>query len=60
MIYSSSYVWAEYKFGDSFRYVKLQGIFLFVGVFLMIIISKIDYRLYYKYSFYIFMVCLRI
>ena len=58
MIYSSSYVWAEYKFGDSFRYVKLQGIFLFVGVFLMLIISKIDYRLYYKYSFYIFMVCL--
>ena len=58
MIYSSSYIWAEYKFGDGFRYVKLQGLFLLVGTFLMIIISKIDYKLYYKYSFYIFIVCL--
>ena len=58
MIYSSSYIWAEYKFGDGFRYVKLQGLFLLVGIFLMIIISKIDYKLYYKNSFYIFFVCL--
>ena len=58
MIYSSSYIWAEYKFGDGFRYVKLQGLFLLVGTFLMIVISKIDYKLYYKYSFYIFIVCL--
>ncbi len=58
MIYSSSYIWADYKFGDGFRYVKLQGLFLLIGTCLMLIISKIDYRLYYKYSFPIFLFCL--
>lgn len=58
MIYSSSYIWAEYKFNDSFRYVKLQGAFLLVGIFLMIIISKINYKLYYKYATNIFLLCL--
>ena len=58
MIYSSSYIWAEYKFSDSFRYVKLQGFFLLIGIFLMIIISKINYKIYYRYAFSIFIICL--
>ena len=48
MIYSASYIWAEYKFNDAFKFVKNQGIFFIVGVILMIIISKIDYRKYYE------------
>ena len=58
MIYSSSYIWAEYKFGDGFRYMKFQGLFLLAGIWLMIFISKIDYRFYYKNSLSIFIVCL--
>lgn len=58
MIYSSSYIWAEYKFNDPFRYVKLQGVFLLIGTFLMLVISKIDYKLYYKYATHIFIFCL--
>ncbi|MBQ7105383.1 MAG: putative lipid II flippase FtsW [Bacilli bacterium] len=58
MIYSSSYIWALYKFNDSLRYVKLQGIFLFIGIILMLFIRKIDYRVYYKYAKYIFIICL--
>ena len=50
MIYSSSYVWAEYKFNDPFKYLKNQGLFYIIGIILMICISKIDYKLYYKYS----------
>ena len=50
MIYSSSSIWADYKFNDSFHYVKYQSIFFLVGLFIMIMISKINYRLYYKYS----------
>ena len=57
MIYSSSYIWASYKFGDSFRYVKLQGLFLVVGIILMYFISKIDYKLYNKYAWKIFIGC---
>ncbi len=58
MIYSSSYIWAEYKFNDAFRYVKLQGLFLCVGILLMNVISKIDYKNYYKYATHIFVFCL--
>ena len=43
MIYSSSYVWAEYKYNDAFKYVKNQGLFLIVGIILMLFISKIDF-----------------
>ncbi len=48
MVFSSSYVWAEYKFNDPFKFVKNQGLFLMVGTFLMLTISKIDYKLYYE------------
>ena len=50
MIYSSSSIWANYKFNDSFHYVKYQSIFFIIGLFIMIFISKINYRVYYKYS----------
>lgn len=50
MVYSSSYVWAEYKFLDPFKYVKNQGLFLVIGIFLMLFISKINYNIYLKYS----------
>lgn len=42
MIYSASFVWANYKYNDSFKYVKAQGIFYIVGIFLVLFISKID------------------
>ena len=50
MIYSSSYIWADFKFQDSFHYLKYQSIFFIIGTILMIIISKINYKVYYKYS----------
>ena len=43
MIYSSSSIWADYKFHDAFHYVKYQSIFFILGIFIMIIISKIHY-----------------
>ena len=50
MIYSSSNIWAEYKFQDSFHFLKYQSIFFLIGLILMLGISKIDYNLYCKYS----------
>lgn len=46
MIYSSSSIWAGYKFEDSFKYLKTQGLFLSIGIALMIVISKISYKYY--------------
>ena len=58
MIYSASYVWAEYKFDDPFKFVKNQGIFFIVGVVLMIIVSKINYYKYYEKSNILLIGCL--
>ena len=58
MIYSASYVWADYKFGDSFKFVKNQGLFFIIGIMLMYIISKIDYNIYKKYSNILLISCL--
>ena len=58
MIYSSSYIWAEYKFGDAFRYAKQQGLFLIIGTFLMLFISKIDYKIYKEKAWNVFIICI--
>ena len=58
MIYSASNIWAEYKFNDAFKYVKNQGLFLIIGIILMIIISKIDYKIYMNKSKIILIGCL--
>ena len=50
MIYSSSYVWASYKFNNAFKYAINQGIFLILGIMLMLVVSKIDHQIYKKYS----------
>ena len=58
MIYSASCVWSEYKFNDSFKYVKQQALFTLIGIILMNIISKIDYNYYYKKTNSILFICL--
>ena len=50
MIYSSSSIWSEYKFGNSLHYVVYQGIFVIISIVIMIILSRIDYHVYYKLS----------
>ena len=57
MIFSSSSIWAEYKFGDAFKYLKNQGLFLIIGIILMNMVSKINYRKYFDYSNKIFFIC---
>ncbi len=58
MIYSSSSIWAAYKFNDAFHYVKSQALFIIVGFILMIYISKVDYNWYYKKTNLILSICL--
>ena len=58
MIYSASSIWADYKFNDSFHYLKYQAIFFLIGIILMFIISRVNYRIYYKYANKILLVCL--
>lgn len=57
MIYSSSSIWAAYKFNDAFKFIKAQGLFYIVGIIFMLVISKIDYRLYKKKANLIIVIC---
>ena len=52
MIFSSSYIWADYKFGDSLKYVKQQLIFVIIGFLILYIIMKLNSDFFYKYSKY--------
>ena len=57
MIYSASSIWAEYKFNDAFKFVKAQFLFFIVGILAMLVLSKIDYHIYYKKANLILLVC---
>ncbi len=50
MIYSSSYIWASFKYNNEYKYLIQQLIFFIFGVLLMIVFSKIDYNIYKKYA----------
>ncbi|RDW17924.1 stage V sporulation protein E [Oceanobacillus chungangensis] len=57
MVFSSSYVWAEYKFGDAFFYLKRQILFGGVGVIAMFSIMVIPYSNWKRYSRVILLIC---
>lgn len=47
-ILNASSVGAYRDFADQYHYVKDQAVFLVVGLFLMWLVSQIDYRIWYK------------
>lgn len=57
MVYSSSSIWAEYKFNDSLKFLKNQGLFFLLGIIVMLILSKIDYHIYKKRANIIIGIC---
>ena len=42
MVYSSSYIWAEYKFNNKYHFIIYQSIFLLFSIFISRIIQNID------------------
>ncbi len=57
MIYSASSIWANYKFNDSFKFVKAQGVFFLIGLILMYFFAKVDHQIFYKKANLILLVC---
>lgn len=57
MVYTSSNIWAEYKFNNSYKYFINQFVFFILGLFIMYFVSKIDYKIYKKKSTLIISVC---
>lgn len=57
MIYSASSIWAEYKFGNEYKFLISQTVFLIIGIIIMTILSKIDYKIYERYANKILLLC---
>lgn len=58
MIYSASAIWSEYKFGNPYKYVINQGIFLILGLIIMYLVSKFNYNHFYNKANIIIVICL--
>lgn len=56
-VYSSSHIWALYKYHDAFYFIKRQFLFACLGILGMFITSKIDYHIYKKYYRIILCLC---
>lgn len=50
MVYSTSSYTAELKTGSAFYYLKRQGIFALLGIGAMLLVSKLDYHWWKKWS----------
>lgn len=57
MVYSSSYIWAEYKFDDSFHHLKRQLLFVGAGVLSMVFLMNIPYSSWKRHSKMILIFC---
>lgn len=56
-VYSSSHVWALYKYDDVYYFIKRQVIFAILGFVGMYITSRIDYHIYKTHYKKIIIVC---
>ena len=56
MIFSSSYVFAEKKYGDSFFFIKKQIVWMVAGIIVMLAASCVDYTFIKKATLPIFAV----
>lgn len=57
MIYSASYIWAEYKFNDPFKFARSQAIFFFLSLGILFFLRRISPRLYYEKANIILLLC---
>ena len=56
MLFSASYAYSFAYFGNSYRFIIRQAAFAVVGFILMMLISKIDYHIYRKFSWVVYIV----
>ncbi len=56
MVFSSSFAAAYQEKGDSYHYIKRQMIFLISGFVIMLVVSKVDYRVMRKVTTPLFIV----
>ncbi len=57
MVYSSSFVWSDYKYGDTLYYVKRQLLFVGAGLVAMFALMRVPYTIWKKYANVILLAC---
>lgn len=56
-VYSSSYIWADFSYGDKLFFLKRQSLFVGIGLFIMMIVSYIPYTFWKKHAKIILLIC---
>lgn len=56
MVFSASFYWSMAKFGSTFGYLFKDLAYASAGIILMLILSKIDYRIFKKFYVHIFVI----
>lgn len=51
MVYSSSAIFAQERFGDSLYFLKREVIFTALGIAMLFVVKSIDYHLWYKLTY---------
>lgn len=54
MLFSATYPYALSKLNDSYFYTKRQFVFVVAGIILMLLISKMNYRIIQKFVYWLF------
>jgi cell division protein FtsW len=54
MLFSASYAYSYEHFGNSYKFISRQALFAFVGIFIMFVVSYIDYHLLKKIAWMFF------
>lgn len=58
MLFSASYANANYYKGNSFHYISRQAIIGGIGIVVMLLLSKVNYKTYRRFSIPFFIFCL--
>ena len=58
MIFSASYPYASNHYSDGFYYIKRHLIFLFIGVLLMLLISRVNILVIRKFTPFFYIACI--
>lgn len=58
MIFSASTAYAESRFADTYYFAKRQAVFLSLGISLLILVSRVPSRMFYRFALPFFIACL--
>ena len=54
MLYSASYAFSYNQYGNSYKFITRQALFAAVGVAVMLVVSRIDYHIWRKFAWVVY------